>query len=115
VLKRISLILLALPVAVFLVTLAVANRHAVRLVLDPFRPEAPVISAELPFYAYLFGALLIGVIAGGTAVWMSQGHWRQTARIRTQEARRWHAEADRLARERDADVGRSKQLAIAGR
>ncbi len=114
-LKRISMILLALPVAVFLVTLAVANRHAVRLVLDPFRPEAPVISVELPFFAYLFGALLIGVLAGGAAVWFSQGHWRQTARVRTQEARRWHAEADRLARERDAEVGRSKQLALAGR
>ncbi len=114
-LKRILLLLTAVPVAIFLVTLAVANRHTVRLVLDPFRPEAPVISTELPFYAYLFAALLIGVLAGGTAVWLSQGHWRHTARARTQEARRWHAEADRLARERDADVGRSKQLAIAGR
>lgn len=114
-LKRILLLLTAVPVAVFLVTLAVANRHTVRLVLDPFRPEAPVISAEMPFYAYLFGALLIGVLAGGSAVWLSQGHWRHTARARTQEARRWHAEADRLARERDADVGRSKQLALAGR
>lgn len=114
-LKRILLLLTAFPVAIFLVTLAVANRHTVRLVLDPFRPEAPVISAELPFYAYLFGALLLGVIAGGSAVWLSQGHWRQTARARTQEARRWHAEADRLTRERDADVGRAKQLAIAGR
>lgn len=87
-LKRISMILLALPVAVFLVTLAVANRHAVRLVLDPFRPEAPVISVELPFFAYLFGALLIGVLAGGAAVWFSQGHWRQTARVRTQRDRK---------------------------
>lgn len=114
-LKRILLILLGFPVAIFLVTLAVANRHLVRLVLDPFRPEAPVISIELPFYAYLFGALLIGVIAGGAAVWLTQGHWRHTARVRTQEARRWHAEADRLARERDAEVGRAKQLALAAR
>ena len=114
-LKRIVLLLVAFPVAAFLVTLAVANRHSARLVLDPFRPEAPVISVDLPFYAYIFGALLIGVIAGGVSVWMSQGHWRHTARARTQEARRWHAEADRLTRERDADVDRSKQLAIAGR
>ena len=114
-LKRILLVLLAFPVAIFLVTLAVANRHSARLILDPFRPDAPVLAVELPFYAYLFGALLIGVVAGGAAVWLTQGHWRRTARVRTQEARRWHAEADRLARERDAEVGRAKTLAIAGR
>ena len=114
-LKRIILLLVSFPVALLLITLAIANRHEVRMVLDPFRPEAPVISLSLPFFYYLFGALLIGVIAGGTAVWLNQGHWRHTARHRTQEARRWHAEADRLTRERDADVDRSKQLAIAGR
>ncbi|MCB1504362.1 MAG: hypothetical protein KDJ47_05235 [Hyphomicrobiaceae bacterium] len=113
-LKRITLLLIAFPVALLLVTLAIANRHVVRLVLDPFRPEAPVIAIDLPFFYYLFGALLIGVVAGGAAVWLNQSHWRHTARHRTQEARRWHAEADRLSRERDAEVGRSKQLAIAG-
>jgi hypothetical protein len=35
------------------------------------------------------------------------------ARARAQEAARWRAEAERLARERDQGV--SKQLAIAGR
>lgn len=116
-LKRIVLLLVAFPVAAFLVTLAVANRHLARLVLDPFRPENPVIAIELPFYVYLFGALLIGVVAGGVSVWMSQGHWRHTARVRTQEARRWHAEADRLTRERDASVGQSpaRSLAVVGR
>lgn len=113
-LKRITLLLISFPVALLLITLAIANRHDVRLVLDPFRPEAPVLSLELPFFYYLFGALLIGVIAGGAAVWLNQSHWRQAARHRTQEARRWHAEADRLTRERDAEVSRSKQLAIAG-
>jgi len=115
VLKRITLLLISFPVALLLITLAIANRHTVRMVLDPFRPEAPVISIDLPFFYYLFGALLIGVVAGGSAVWLSQSHWRQTARNRTQEARRWHAEADRLTRERDADLNRAKQLAIAGR
>ena len=114
-LKRIVLLLLAFPVALLLVTLAIANRHSVRMVLDPFRPEAPVVSMDLPFFYYLFGALLIGVIAGGSAVWLSQGHWRHTARNRTQAARRWYAEADRLTRERYAELGRSKNLAIAGR
>ena len=51
--------------AIVLLTLAVANRHGVRLVLDPFRPDEPVLSLVLPFYAYLFGALLIGIVIGG--------------------------------------------------
>ena len=110
-LKRALWFLLAVPVAVILVTIAVANREPVRLVLDPFRPEAPAISLVLPFYAYLLGALLVGVVAGGAAAWLGQSRWRRTARSRTQEAMRWQAEADRLARERDADVGRARQIA----
>lgn len=111
-LRRILWLLTAFPAAALLITLAVANRHSVRLVLDPFRPETPVLSIVLPFYAYLFGALLIGVVLGGTATWLSQGRWRRTARQRTGDAKRWQMEADRLMRERDAEVsGRPKTLA----
>ncbi len=69
-LRRIVLLLVTFPAAALLITLAIANRHAVRLVLDPFRPEAPAISLVLPLYAYIFGTLLIGVLLGGTAVWL---------------------------------------------
>jgi hypothetical protein len=111
VLKRIVWLLIGFPVGVVLIALAVANRHEARLILDPFRPEAPALSIEMPFYAYILGALLVGVVAGGTAAWLGQGRWRRTARTRTQEAMRWQAEADRLARERDGDVGRGRQIA----
>jgi hypothetical protein len=104
VLKRIIWLVLAFPAAVLLIALAVSNRHVVRLVLDPFRPEAPVLSLVLPFYAYLFGTLLLGVVLGGLATWISQGRWRRTARLSSADARRWHAEADRLTRERDQEV-----------
>ena len=106
--KRILSLLLFLPVGAFLVTLAVANRHIVQLVLDPFNPKDPTVSLPLPFYAFLFGALVLGVFLGGLATWMTQGKWRQTARRRTQEAMKWQAEADRLARERDAQVSATK-------
>lgn len=101
-LKRIVWLLIALPAGLLLVTLAVVNRHEVRLVLDPFRPENPVISLALPFYVYLFVAMLVGVVLGGTAVWLTQARWRRTAREQGRAAARWHAEADRLTRERDA-------------
>jgi uncharacterized integral membrane protein len=104
VLKRIFTILIAFPAAALLVTLAIANRHSVTLALDPFHPEAPVVSLSLPFYAYLFAALIIGVMLGGFVTWTSQARYRRQARKEAAEARRWQAEADRLSRERDAEV-----------
>jgi uncharacterized integral membrane protein len=105
VLRRIVWLLIAFPAGLLLVTLAVVNRHEVRLVLDPFRPETPVISLVLP----------LGVLLGGTAMWLSQAQWRRNARHHGRAAARWHAEADRLTRERDATAAtRPKQLAATG-
>jgi uncharacterized integral membrane protein len=116
VLKRIVRLLLAFPAALLLITLAVSNRHGVRMVLDPFRPESPALAVEMPFYVYLFAALVAGVVLGGWATWMSQGHWRKSARHRAQDAMRWRSEADRLARERDESIegtgGGGKALAV---
>ena len=82
-LKRIVSLLIAFPLGAVLVAIAVSNRQPVSLILDPFRPENPALSIELPFYAYLLGALLVGVIIGGLAAWMGQRRWRQTARSAT--------------------------------
>jgi uncharacterized integral membrane protein len=115
VLRRIIWLLIALPAGLLLVVLSVANRHAVRFSLDPFNPDAPVLSVELPFYVYLFAMLVIGVFMGGFATWLSQGRWRRSARTQGRAASRWQAEADRLTRERDAQVAaQSKQLAASG-
>ncbi len=113
--RRIIWFAVALPAAVVLVTLAVVNRHGVRLVLDPFRSDQPVISLVLPFYVYLFGMLLVGIVIGGSATWLTQARWRRTARRRAAEAQRWQAEADRLARERQAQATAVRQLAPANR
>ncbi len=114
--RRILSLLIAFPLGAILVAIAVSNRQSVALILDPFRPETPALSIELPFYAYLMGALVIGVILGGVATWMGQSRWRQTARAQGQRAARWQAEADRLAREREAaTTSSSSDLAIAGR
>lgn len=123
-LQRLVTVLVGIPAAALLVALAVINRHEASLALDPFSPQDPAIGPlVLPFYMFLFGSLFAGVIAGGMAVWLSQGKFRATARTRAQEARRWQAEADRLARERDARVGeglggsmgQGKQLALLNR
>jgi hypothetical protein len=115
VLKRILSLLIAFPLGAVLVAIAVSNRQPVALILDPFRPENPALSVELPVYAYLLGALLLGVIIGGLAAWMGQRRWRQTARTQGRRAARWQAEADRLEREREANASTASDLAIASR
>ena len=115
-LRRFVWVLIAFPAAIVLIALAVANRHGVRLVLDPFRPDEPVLSLLLPFYAYLFGVLLLGIVIGGSVIWLTQARWRRTARRRAAEVQRWQAEADRLTRERQAQVATAgRQLAPASR
>jgi hypothetical protein len=112
--RRILALFIAFPLGAILVAIAVANRQTVSLILDPFQPENPALSIELPFYVYLLVALVVGVILGGTATWMGQSRWRQTARAQGQRAARWQAEADRLTRERDATVASTgNDLAIA--
>jgi uncharacterized integral membrane protein len=115
VLRRAWKYLLGVPAAIVLLTLAVINRHGVRLVLDPFRPDEPVVSLVLPFYVYLIVTLLIGIVIGGLATWLTQAGWRRTARRRGAEAQRWQAEADRLTRERQAALAADRQLAPASR
>ena len=114
-LRRLVSLLIAFPLGVILVALAVANRHHVQLVLDPFKPEAPVLSVELPFYAYILAALVLGVVLGGAVTWFGQSRWRRTARVQGQRAQRFEAETERLTREREVDVAPVKQLALAGR
>lgn len=103
-LRRLIVFPIAFVAFVAMAALCVANRDGVRMVLDPFHPDAPIVSLSLPFYAYLLGALMLGVVLGGTFTWVGQSRWRKAARLKAQDAMRWQAEADRLARERDAHV-----------
>jgi uncharacterized integral membrane protein len=117
VVRRIVSLLIAFPLGVVLVAIAVSNRQPVQLVLDPFRPETPALAVSLPFYAYLLGALVVGVVLGGLATWLGQARWRKTARAQGRRAARWQAEADRLAKVQTTSVvaSQSRDLAVAGR
>lgn len=94
-LRRLLLILIVLPVSVGLVVLAVANRHAVTLVVDPIA-GAEGWSLDLPLFVLLFGAMIVGVVLGGAAVWFGQGRYRRAARRSAREARAAHAEVEAL-------------------
>ena len=95
VLRRLLLILIVLPVSAGLVLLAVANRHAVPLVVDPFA-GTDAFSLDVPLFLVVFGAAIVGVLLGGVAVWLGQGRWRRTARSASREARQAKAEAEGL-------------------
>jgi uncharacterized integral membrane protein len=111
VIRRTLTYIVLFPVAIGLIAIGVVNTRSVDLVLDPFRPEAPALAISLPFYAYLFAAVLVGIVIGSWTTWRSQAHWRREARKRTVDAQRWQAEADRLARERDRMVKEQTVLA----
>ena len=110
---RILTMIFTFVMAVILITLFVINRNEVQLVLDPFNPKDPAFALSMPFFWFMFALLFIGALIGGMATWFTQGKWRRTARQRTQEAMRWKSEAERLTRERDANVIERKQLALA--
>jgi uncharacterized integral membrane protein len=96
VLRRIIWICLVFPAGVLLVALAVANRHTVRLILDPFAPDNPVLAVEAPLFLFLLGAVIAGLVLGGTVTWFGQGRWRRTARRRSAEAASLRRETERL-------------------
>jgi hypothetical protein len=112
-LRRLIRLFVGLPLVVVAAAIGVANSHWVRLSLNPFRPDDPVLALDLPLYAWLLGALLLGVVAGGVMMRLTQARWRRGARRRAAEVDRWRAEADRITHERQRDV--SRQLAPAGR
>jgi hypothetical protein len=72
-LNRLLLIVVVVPLAIVLVALAVANRHAASFTIDPFNPGNPALSMQAPLFVLLFLALAIGMVVGGCATWLRQG------------------------------------------
>lgn len=88
--------LILLPVAILVVLLAVANRAPVTLSLDPFSKDAPEFSTQVPLFAVIFAAVMVGVLIGGVATWLAQGKNRQSRRQLRRETRQLRYETDRL-------------------
>ncbi|HEV7255960.1 MAG TPA: LapA family protein [Mesorhizobium sp.] len=92
-LSRLLWVLVFAPLGVVLIALAVANRRPAPFTLDPFNPGNPPLTAELPLFVWLFGALALGLVVGALVTWAKQGRYR------------------RLAREREAQIARLKEEA----
>lgn len=84
--KKFLWLIVGVPAAVLLIVFSVANRQLIQFRLDPFNTDNPAIAVELPFFVFLFAALLAGMAIGGLAVWISQGQYRKTARAQKARA-----------------------------
>ena len=96
--RRIVTALILVPLAVVLVTFAVANRQTVIISFDPFDQTHPAFALALPLFALILLLAIGGVIVGGAAAWLKQSKWRRAARLAQGQARELRAELDRLRR-----------------
>ncbi|WP_075997736.1 LapA family protein [Salaquimonas pukyongi] len=92
--RKLVFLFIALPVAVVLIMLSVANRAPVQVSLDPFNATDPAIAFTLPLFACLFAALLLGMVIGSIATWFTQGKHRKKLRKEHSEAMKWQSEAE---------------------
>ena len=96
--RKIVKALVLIPLAIILISLAVANRQVVTVSFDPFDRVDPAFSLALPLYVLILALVIAGVILGGVAAWMRQSKWRGRARQAEAQARALQLENDQLKR-----------------
>src|SRR6478736_2209558 len=84
--------LIVVPLSLIFLVFAVANRHFVTVSFDPFNSTDPALSVTLPPVLLLILVAILGVVAGGLAVWFGQRHWRRASRRHEADARAARAE-----------------------
>ena len=60
--------IIAVPVALVAIWIALANRAPAVFSLDPFSQESPALAVEMPLYLLIFLSVLAGVLLAGLAV-----------------------------------------------
>src|SRR5215467_2496059 len=76
-----------IPLGIFFIIFAVANRHLVTVSFDPFNSATPTVAVTLPLFAVIIAVAMLGALAGGMATWFRQGRFRRAARQSEAEAR----------------------------
>ena len=90
--KFLRTVLLAL-LGVIIVDFSLANRHFVTVSFDPFASGDSAF--DLPpqrLFVVIIAALILGVLAGGSATWFGQRRWRRAARQHEADARELRAQ-----------------------
>jgi uncharacterized integral membrane protein len=94
--RRLLQFILLAPVVVIGLVFAVANRHAVSVSFDPFAGDMEGGQITAPLFIILVGALMCGILIGGTVTWFAQGRHRRALREARSEAARWRSQAESL-------------------
>ena len=81
-----------IPLGIFFVIFAVANRHLVTVSFDPFNSATLTVAVKLPLFAVIIAVAMLGVLAGGMATWFRQGRWRRAARQSEAAARQMRSQ-----------------------
>jgi uncharacterized integral membrane protein len=92
VMRKFFMALLLIPLGLIFVVFAVANRHLVTVSLDPFNSIDPSVGFRLPLFVVIIVVAIAGVMAGGSATWFRQRHWRRAARQNEADARQARAQ-----------------------
>jgi uncharacterized integral membrane protein len=105
--------LIVIPLGLLFIVFAVANRHLITVSLDPFNSRDPSVSVTMPLFVVIIGVAILGVVAGGTATWFRQRHWRRAARQHEADAKQAQAQlADLRASAMTSSRGDSRFLAL---
>jgi uncharacterized integral membrane protein len=84
--------LVLIPLGLIFIIFAVANRHLVTVSFDPFNSVDPSVAVTLPLFVVIIAVAVAGVVAGGSATWFRQRHWRRSARQHEADARQARAQ-----------------------
>src|SRR5690348_2413261 len=113
--RKVVVALVLFPLGVLIVLIAMANRQAVTVSLDPFLPEKPALALALPLFLVILLAVIAGVIIGGTAAWLRQSKWRRAARRAQAELHAVRAEKETLRQRLESTERPPARSAIAYR
>lgn len=80
------------PVAIFVIALAIANRHGVTFSLDPFDAEKPALAFDVPLAAIVLVSIALGILIGGLAAWW-QGRRRTSRKLEAERRQQANAPA----------------------
>ncbi len=76
------------PIVVIAVIFAVANREIVTISFDPFNSENPAFALSAPLFLTIVLMVMLGVLIGGIATWLTQGSTRSALRQAKAETER---------------------------
>ena len=96
--RKILTAIVVVPLLIVIVGFAVANRQPATISFDPFDQAHPAYAVSLPLFVIIFILVILGVIVGGVASWLRQGHHRRASRRLDAEVRELHTEMHTLRR-----------------